>query len=142
MTNIYLDIDGVILANDSSQVKHVDEFIKHIVTNYQTYWLTTHYRQKEDNNVIPYLSRYFSLETIEYIKKIIPTEWNILKTEAIDFSTPFLWFEDNLLDSKKQELIKHNVLDNWIEVDLRKDENHLGKFLASFPIPIQAIKKL
>ena len=77
---------------------------------------------------------------MEYIKKIIPTEWNILKTEAIDFSTPFLWFEDNLLDGEKQELIKHNVLDNWIEVDLRKDENQLAKFISSFPIPIQIVK--
>lgn len=141
MTNIYLDIDGVILPYDVNPVKHVDEFIKYVVTNYSTYWLTTHCRQKEDNNVIPYLSRYFSGETMEFIKKIKPTEWNIIKTEAIDFSTPFLWFEDKLLEGEKQELIKHNVLDNWIEVDLRKDENHLAKFLSSFPIPIQIINK-
>ena len=77
---------------------------------------------------------------MEYIKKVQPTEWNILKTEAIDFSSPFLWFDDNINDGEKQELMKHNVLDNWIEVNLRKDENHLGVFLASFPIPIQLIK--
>ena len=140
MTKIYLDIDGVILPYNTDKVKHVDEFIKYVVTNYPIYWLTTHCRHKEDNNVIPYLSRYFSLETMEYIKKVQPTEWNILKTEAIDFSSPFLWFDDNINDGEKQELMKHNVLDNWIEVNLRKDENHLGVFLASFPIPIQLIK--
>lgn len=139
MANIYLDIDGVILPYNTDKVKYVDEFIKYIVTNYSVYWLTTHCRYKEDNNVIPYLSRYFSEETMEFIKKIKPTEWNILKTEAIDFSTPFLWFDDNINDGEKQELIKHNVLDNWIEVDLRKNENHLAKFISSFPIPIQRL---
>ena len=140
MTNIYLDIDGVILANDLNPAKYADEFIKHVVTNYPTYWLTTHCRQTE-NYTISLLSRFFKGKTMEFIKKIIPTHWNTLKTEAIDFSTPFLWFDDDLYDGERKELIKHNVLDNWIEVDLRKDENHLAKFLASFPIPIQIVKK-
>ena len=141
MTNIYLDIDGVILANDANPAKYADEFIKHIVTNHSVFWLTTHCRQKE-NYTIPLLSRFFSKDSMKYIKQIKPTVWDLNKTEAIDFSTPFLWFDDDLYESEKQELIKHNVLDNWIEVDLRKDENHLAKFLASFPIPIQIIKKV
>jgi len=141
MTNIYLDIDGVLLANELNPAKYADEFIKYILTKYpdSTYWLTTHCRQKE-NYTVQLLSRFFKGESLEYIKKIKPTEWNVLKTEVIDFSQPFLWFEDRLLKGERQELIKHNVLDNWIEVDLRKDEEHLGKFLASFPIPIQKIE--
>jgi hypothetical protein len=70
----------------------------------------------------------------------LPTNWKINKTEAIDFSQPFLWFDDDLFEEEKNELIHHNVLENWIEVDLRKDANHLQKFLISFPIPIELIK--
>lgn len=40
--NIYLDIDGVILANDKQPALHAKEFLKYITDNYPTYWLTTH----------------------------------------------------------------------------------------------------
>lgn len=40
--NIYLDIDGVILANDLHKSNYADEFIKHLVNKYPVYWLTTH----------------------------------------------------------------------------------------------------
>ena len=140
MTNIYLDIDGVLLANDTHPAKHADEFIRYVLTKYptSTFWLTTHCRQKE-NYTVQLLSRFFSGETMEYIKRIKPTEWNTNKTEAIDFSVPFLWFDDDLFEGEKQDLIKHGVLDNWIQVDFRKDENMLGRFLLSFPIAIQEV---
>ena len=136
--NIYLDIDGVILANDHQPAKYADEFIKYIVGHHTVYWLTTHCRQRE-NYTIPLLTRFFTKETMEYLKKIKPTYWNMFKTEVIDFSQPFLWFEDDLFEEEKNELMKHNVFDNWIQVDLRKNENILGTYLASFPISIQEI---
>lgn len=138
--NIYLDIDGVLLANDANSANYADEFIKYVVTHHSTFWLTTHCRQKE-NYTISLLSRFFSEETMKYIRQIKPTEWDLNKTEGIDFSSPFLWFDDDLFEGEKQELTKHNVLENWIEVNLRKDENQLGKFLASFPIPIELLNK-
>lgn len=138
ITNIYLDIDGVLLSDVVSKANHSDEFIKYVVRNYpnSTYWLTTHCRQKE-NYTIPLLSRFFGEETMKYIRQIKHTEWDVLKTEGIDFSTPFLWFDDDLFEGEKKELIKHNVLDNWIEVDFYKNENMLALFLESFPIPVQ-----
>ena len=42
------------------------------------------------------------------------------KTE-IDFSKDFLWFDDDCFYGEKQELLEHNKLDNWIEVDLGKN---------------------
>ena len=42
--NIYLDIDGVLLANDLNPANHANEFLKKVLTEYPdtTYWLTTH----------------------------------------------------------------------------------------------------
>jgi hypothetical protein len=139
MTNIYLDIDGVILANDKQQARFADQFIKHVVTNYRVYWLTTHCR-KNFNETIPLLSSFFVGETLDYLKKIVPTEWEVNKTEAIDFSSPFLWFDDDLYDGERQDLLKYNVLENWIQVDLGKNQNHLGVILTSFPIPIDYLR--
>lgn len=140
MTDIYLDIDGVLLANDANPAKHADVFIKHVVTNFPTYWLTTHCRQKE-NYTVELMSRFFSEETMKYVRQIKPTEWDINKTEGINFSNPFLWFDDDLYEGEKRELVKRNMLDNWIEVDLSKDVDALEKFLVNFPIPIQEINK-
>ena len=49
--------------------------------------------------------------------------------------------DDDLFMSERQALVENGVLDNWIEVDLRKDPDCLGKFLQSFPIPIQDVER-
>jgi len=64
-----------------------------------------------------------------------PTRWSFAKTQAIDFSRPFLWFDDQLVVHERIELIKNNALENWIEVNLAKDENRLADFLVRFPQP-------
>ena len=140
--NIYLDIDGVLLANDKQPALHVKEFLEYILNKYpdSTYWLTTHC-QGDANRPIQDIGHLFDDETIELMRKIKPTTWldSPSKTSAIDFSQPFLWFDDDLFISERNELIEHDTLDNWIEVDLRKDPDQLGKFLQSFPIPINLI---
>lgn len=139
LTDIYLDIDGVLLANDKNPAKHADKFIKYVVENYPAYWLTTHCRS-EENYCNELLDRFFSEETMKYIRQIKPTIWNTWKTEAIDFSQTFLWFDDDLFEKERIELEKHGALENWIEVDLRKNEDALGTFLSSFPLPMEKIK--
>jgi hypothetical protein len=51
-----------------------------------------------------------------------------------------LWFDDDLFFEERQELEKYGVLDNWIEVDLAKNQNHLQNFVLSFPLPVQTEK--
>lgn len=70
------------------------------------------------------------------MKMIQPTTWDLAKTRAIDFSQPFLWFDDDLLFEERETLTKNNALDNWIEVDLRKDPDQLKNFITSFPLPV------
>ena len=137
--NIYLDIDGVLLANENNLANYAHEFLAYVTSHYPTYWLTTHCRG-DIFYTHEFLKRTFPDETLKIAKQILPTNWKINKTEAIDFSQPFIWFDDDLFEEEKNELIHHNVLENWIEVDLRKDANHLQKFLISFPIPIELIK--
>ncbi|KKS05037.1 hypothetical protein A2W45_01675 [Candidatus Curtissbacteria bacterium RIFCSPHIGHO2_12_41_11] len=130
--NIYLDIDGVILANDIQEAKHSKEFIKYLTDNHNVYWLTTHCKGDAEYTV-NFVSRYFDPETIELLKKIKPTNWDTLKTEAIDFDKPFLWFDDQLFDSEKDELDCRNLLDSWIEIDLSKNVDQLKDLIENFP---------
>ncbi len=134
--SIYLDIDGVLLANDLNLANGADDFIEYILTNYpdSTYWLTTHC-QGDASVPVRHIGHLFRPEIAELLKAIKPTTWDLSKTRAIDFTKPFLWFDDDLFVDERRELLEHDALDNWIEVDLRKDENVLKKLINDFPIP-------
>ena len=138
--NIYLDIDGVLLANDQHAAISSKEFLKYVLTNYPdtTYWLTTHCNG-DASAPVRHISHLFDDETVELLKQIKATSWQTAKTRGIDFTKPFLWFDDDLFYEEKETLLAHGVLDNWIEVDLAKDPNHLGKILTSFPLPISLV---
>ena len=122
--NIYLDIDGVILANEGQPSLHAKEFIKFITDNFDVYWLTTHCKGDAEYT-INHIHRFFDLETLSLLKKIKPTNWITWKTEAIDFSQPFLWLDDQIFDKEKNELIKNNTLKSWIKIDLSNNVNQL-----------------
>jgi len=126
--NIYLDIDGVILANDKEIARFADEFLEYIINNHTVYWLTTHCHGDAQYTVI-LIRRFFQPKTMKLLEKIIPTDWDTNKTEAIDFSKPFLWIEDDLLDEEKEELRKRNVFNSWIEVNLGRDPDQLQKIV-------------
>ena len=126
--NIYLDIDGVLLANDLCVANHASEFVEYMVKNYPVYWLTTHCKG-DAIFTVRFLERFFDPKTIEIMKMIRPTNWETLKTEAVDFSKPFLWFEDNLFREEANILREKNCFDSWIQIDLRNDQNQLLKYI-------------
>ena len=143
--NIYLDIDGVLIANEKNPANYAAEFIEYVITNYpdSTYWLTTHC-QGDANRPIQDIGELFDEKTVELMRKIKPTTWlkTPAKTEAIDFSKPFLWFDDDLFILERQALMKHGVLENWI-VNPRDGSLRCSffiEFLQSFPIRINEIK--
>ncbi len=140
--NIYLDIDGVLLANDLQPANHVKEFLRKVLTDYpnSTYWLTTHC-QGDATVPIRHIGHLFDDEAVELMTQIKPTTWDLAKTRAIDFSQPFLWFDDDLFYEERQTLIEQGVLDNWVEVNLRQDPDALVKFIDSFPIPSQLLAR-
>ena len=134
--NIYLDIDGVLLANDWNAANHANEFLRFVLDKFpdSTYWLTTHC-QGNPNTPIEHVGHLFEPDVVELMKMIKPTTWDLAKTRAINYDEPFLWFDDDLFFEEKEMLTSRGVLDNWIGVDLRKDPDQLQKFITSFPIP-------
>lgn len=139
--NIYLDIDGVLLDRNSERAPYAQEFVRLVLRKCpdSTYWLTTHC--KGDASVpVRRIGHLFDPDTRALMGRIRPTTWDLAKTEAIDFSVPFLWFDDDCFDFERKALEKHGALDNWIKVDLRRRPDQLGQFVRSFPIPIDALR--
>lgn len=131
--NIYLDIDGVLLANETNSATGANEFLLAVLSKYPgtTYWLTTHCWQGE-NRCIELLSPFLQPETIALLPKIKPTEWGELKTDAIDFSQPFLWFDDDLLPDEAKALQQHSASENYVPVDLQAQPGHLLELTRKF----------
>ena len=133
--NIYLDIDGVILANEDNLSIGAEELIKYAVENFDVYWLTTHCTESDATHAINYVMRAGNESLRPHLEKLIPTSWSEYKTEAIDFSKPFLWFDDDCYLSERRDLEKNNAFNSWIEVDLRNYPDQLMrevKLLESF----------
>ena len=118
--NIYLDIDGVLLANEENLAIGAVEFIKYAVEHFDVYWLTTHCMDGTTEHAIDYLNRASKEDLSPWLEKFKPVTWSLKKTEAIDFSKPFLWLDDDCFTGEKIDLLEHNVLNSWIEVNLAK----------------------
>ena len=56
-----------------------------------------------------------------------PSEWGELKTDAIDFSKDFLWFDDDLWPDELQILEDNNATHRFVMVDLSKEPEILKK---------------
>lgn len=130
--NIYLDIDGVLLANESNAAPYAEEFLIYILDNYpgSVYWLTTHC-WNGTNRTKEALLPAFSKNSINRLNEIKPTQWGTSKTDAIDFSKPFLWFDDDLYEPERIKLEEHQVLNQWIEINLTQDPNILKKIITN-----------
>lgn len=127
---IYLDIDGVLLINENHAAPYADEFLQHILEKYpdSTYWLTTH-NWKGENRAIQVLAPHLKPETIKLLGRIKPSEWGEMKTEAINFDEPFLWFDDDLWSDELKALEENNATGNFVMVDLAKDPNMLKELI-------------
>jgi len=126
--NIYLDIDGVLLANESNAAEGADALIQRAleVCPDSVYWLTTHDWRGEDT-VHEVLDPVLLPDTIKLLDKIKHTAWDDIKTDGIDFTKKFLWLDDDLWPEELAILEDNDAKDNMILIDLNKDPQQLLK---------------
>ena len=120
---IYFDIDGVI-RGVASPKEDITALLRFCMDNYPgaVYWLTTHCRGGE-NHVYYVLKGEFPDEFVEELcQKVLPTEWGVLKTDAIDMDSDFVWFDDNLFEAEKAVLEQNYVLDGFFKMDPQDPE--------------------
>ena len=138
MKKLYIDIDGVLLT--SKQKRTADNavlLIDFVTTNYDCYWLTTHCKG-DISNPIAYLAKYYDAKTVDILRRIKPTNWSTLKTEAIDFASDFLWLDDYALDAEKKVLSANSSLDKLITVNL----NNVDELKNVITILVGHLKKI
>ncbi len=124
--NVYLDSDGVLVANEKSAAHYADEFLQAVLVAYpdSTYWLTTH-NWRGENGTKEVLAPHLKPETVPLLDKIKPSVWNEMKTDGINFSEKFIWLDDDLWEDELKVLEQHNATDNFILIDLKKNPDQL-----------------
>jgi len=122
---LYIDIDGVLLANESNLSEGAADFIKYIADNFEVYWLTTHCMHGDPKWAVEYVNRASDEDLSPWLNKFKPTTWSLKKTDAIDMAKPFFWFDDDCYSGEKSDLRDNGVFNSWIEMDLQKYNDQL-----------------
>lgn len=131
---LYLDVDGVLLtAKNTGVPEHAHQFIDFVLENFECFWLTTHCKGN-NNSVLKYLQPYYNDKYIQKLSKVISTNWDALKTEAIDFRNEFIWMEDAPFQAEIKVLEKYGKENNLVLVNLNYKDELLNKmkFLKSY----------
>lgn len=126
--NIYLDINGVLLNHDLTPAMGAVDFLARAFEKGDVYWLTTHCKG-DKANAAAYLKRFMPKEAHSLIDRIEKTDWDVLKTDGIDFGSDFLWFDDNIMESERRVLAAHGCEDKLVHVDLKSNPRQLDDLL-------------
>jgi len=104
-----------------------------MLKNHDVYWLTTHCNG--DATVpVGYMSKYVPQDIVVLLMKIKPTKWEVLKTDAIEMSEDFLWFDDVLSWGDEKALNVKGKLNSYVKVDLDENPDILAEFIEHPPI--------
>ena len=76
---LYLDIDGVLLANEENLSIGAAEFIKYAADNFDVYWLTAHCMDGATGHAIEYLQRGSDEDLRSWLMKFKPVTWSLKK---------------------------------------------------------------
>ena len=129
MKKLYIDIDGVLItAKNSIAPLVIDRFIQFITSNFDCYWLTTHCKG-DLTHCLNYLKGYLSENSISASSPVKATNWDTLKTEAINLEEQFFWLDYYVLSVEKKILEQAVKIDSLIPVDLCR-ENELNRIIG------------
>lgn len=93
MLTVYLDVDGV-LRGCASSTEDIENFLWFCLDNCYCYWLTSYCRGGV-NYAVSKIGNISQKLRFELEARVQPTDWRFSKSEAIDRSEDYVWFDDN-----------------------------------------------
>ncbi len=127
--NIYLDIDGTMIHEDRWDMENpaADGLAEFIIAlrPHNTFWLTTHCRDGNPERAREILKRYLPIELHAEIDRIKPTVWDMMKTEGIDWSQDFIWFDNDISAFEWEKIEQGSENQQAIEVNLKINPKQL-----------------
>lgn len=138
-TKMYLDIDGTMIHEDLTEnygkpAAGLEEFLI-ALRPYDTFWLTTHCREADASYARTKMKKVLSPEYYEDIDRIQPTAWIDLKTEALDWNSDFIWFDNDIFDAERKILERCTPDQMVVQVDLRANPRQLEEIVRDILTP-------
>ena len=132
--NIYLDIDGTLIHEDLTErlgkpAAGLPEFLK-AIQHHNLFWLTTHCRAGDPARPIEILKRVTDESLHPIIESIKGTVWDTAKTQGIDWSQDFIWFDNEISDFELNKFADARQDQQVIEVNIRTNPNHLLEIVS------------
>jgi len=126
---IYLDIDGTLIHEDLTEnygkpAAGLEDFII-ALRPHDTCWLTTHCMDGSPVRAQAMMKNYLSKELHQDIDRIKPTVWSDMKTEALDWGSDFIWFDNDIFEEEWKVLEKCKSGQSVVQVDLRANPEQL-----------------
>ena len=126
---IYLDIDGTMIHEElgpmwGKPATGLEEFLI-ALRPYDTYWLTTHCTTRDPVNAVRIMKAVLPESLHADIERIKGTVWSEMKTEALDWDSDFIWFDNDIFPEEWQALEKCKENQSVVQVDLRTNPNQL-----------------
>ena len=132
--NIYLDIDGTLIHEDLTErlgkpVNGLPEFLQ-AIQHHNLFWLSTHCREGDPARPIEIMKRVTDKSLHPIIESIRGTVWDTAKTQGIDWSQNFIWFDDTISEFEWSKLEQATENQQVIEMNLRDNPNQLKEITA------------
>ena len=126
---IYLDIDGTMIHEDRWDLRNpaaagLEDFIV-ALRPHETYWLTTHCTTGDPEKARRIMKAVLPESLHADIDRIKGTVWTDMKTEALDWDSDFIWFDNDIFDTEWKVLERCNENQSVVQVDLRTNPEHL-----------------
>jgi hypothetical protein len=126
---IYLDIDGTLIHEDLTEnygkpAAGLEDFIS-ALKPYEVYWLTTHCRDNDPSNAQRIVKAVLPESFHEQIDSIKPVSWDVNKTEALDWDSDFIWFDNDIFDAEWEDLKRGKENQSVIQIDLKDNPKQL-----------------
>ena len=126
---IYLDIDGTMIHEDRWDMQNpaaagLEDFIV-ALRPYETYWLTTHCTTGGTEKARSIMKAVLPESLHSDIDRIKGTVWSDMKTEALDWDSDFIWFDNDIFEAEWKVLERCKENQSVVQVDLRSNPEHL-----------------
>lgn len=124
--NIYLNVNGVLLTSQGKLAPYAGEFLSLIVKRWpnKAYWLTLQSRGGRFGSR-ELLKPSLDPQIYERLSVISPGDWQDNKTDAIDFTRPFLWYDDFVTAEENQILRRYDAQACLRLISLDRDPHQL-----------------